>query len=99
MTKEDLLKAFELMDELNDTLDVLSNIGIEITETPLFNNAGCLFDLLIDSNFDEEGQDAINWWYFEKKACPDLRMTDSEGRELCQTFDDLWDYVSKHLTH
>ena len=99
MSKEDLLKAFELMDELNDTVDTLSSIGMEVVETPLFNTPGCLFDLLISTHFDEEGQDTINWWYFEKQSCPGLKMVDSEGKELCKTFDDLWDYVSKHLIH
>lgn len=96
MTKEDLLKVFELMDDLNDAIDSFAKLGVDFTETAFFNTAGCLFDLLINSNFDEEGQDTINWWYFEKQMCPGLKMLDENGKEICDTFDDLWKYVSKH---
>ena len=99
MTKEDLRTAFALMDELNKVVDDFAKLGLDFVETPFFNVPGSLFDLLISSNFDEEGQDTVNWWYFEKQACPGLKMTDSEGVELCETFDDLWDYVSKHLRY
>ena len=99
MTKEDLSKAFHLMDELNKVIDAFTKLGVNFTETPFFNIPGCLFDLLIANNFDEEGQDTINWWYFEKQIYPELKMTDKQGNSLCETFDELWDYVSKHLLH
>lgn len=95
MNKEDLKSAFDLMDQINGTADKFLELGIDIIETPLFSVPGYLFDLLIESNFTEEGQDVINWWYFEKKGNPelDLKMLDKDGNELCSDFDALWDYV------
>ena len=96
MNKEDLRKAFELMDQLNESIDKLLEMHIDLVETSFFNVPGCLFDLLIGSNFEEEGQDTINWWYFEKQEHPELKMLDAEGNELCSDFDALWDYVKDY---
>lgn len=95
MRKEELLKAFQLMDELNDTVDRLSNLGVEVAETPLFNTAGCLFDMLIASNYTEEGQDWINWWYFERDTHFGNKAYNDAGEEICRTFDELYEYVKK----
>lgn len=96
MTKEDLSNAFKLMDDLDNTVNKFGELGIDLVETSLFSVPGCLFDLLIGSNFDEEGQDTINWWYFEKNGNPEIKMLDADGNELCATFDELWDYVESH---
>ena len=95
MSKEELLKAFQLMDELNDTINNLSSLGIDVTESPLFNTAGCLFDMVIASNYTEEGQDWINWWYFEKSVDPGLKAYDDNGNEICRTFDELYEHVKQ----
>lgn len=96
MTKEDLKRAFDLMLELDNTVDKLSEMDIQVVDTPLFNTAGCLFDMLLESNFEEEGQDTINWWFFEKRYNPELKMYNAEGVEICTDFDSLWDYVKAY---
>lgn len=95
MTKEDLLKAFKLMDELNKAVDDFAALGVDFVETSFFNTAGCLFDMLIASNYTEEGQDWISWWYFEKSIDPGLRAYDEEGNEICRTFDELYDHIKQ----
>ena len=83
MTKELLKKAFELMNELNEAVDTYEAVKFNVTETPLFNTAGCLFDILIETNYTEEGQDIINEWYFDQ-GCD------------WSTFDELYDKVEAH---
>lgn len=95
MSKEELLKAFQLMDEFNAAIDSLSNLGVEVVESPLFNTAACLFDMLIASNYTEEGQDWINWWYFERSLHPDNKAYNDAGEEICRTFDELYEYVKQ----
>jgi hypothetical protein len=95
MTKEDLLKAFSLMDELNKAIDDFAKLGVDFVETPFFNTAGCLFDMVIASNYTEEGQDWINWWYFEKSMDPGLKAYDDNGNEICRTFDELYEHVKQ----
>lgn len=95
MTKEELLKVFSLMDELNKAIDDFAKLGLDFTETPFFNTGGCLFDMIIETNYTEEGQDWINWWYFEKSMDPGLKAYDEEGKEICNTFDELYEHIKQ----
>jgi hypothetical protein len=95
MTKEELLTAFKLMDELNKAVDDFAKLGLDFTETPFFNTGGSLFDMLIATNYTEEGQDWISWWYFEKSMDPSLKAYDDNGNEICRTFDELYEHVKQ----
>lgn len=93
MTKEQLQEAFNLMDRLDTILDKLEELNIDLTETDLSEIPGLLFDLLVSSNYIEDGQDWINWWYFEKGMLdPSDKAYDENGKEI-ETFDDLYEVI------
>ena len=51
--------------------------------------------MLIATNYTEEGQDWISWWYFEKSMDPGLKAYDDNGNEICRTFDELYEHVKQ----
>jgi hypothetical protein len=54
--------------------------------------------MLINSHFDEEGQDWINWWLYEKDGNPELKAWDENDNEIpTETIDDLWNLVKDHV--
>ncbi len=95
MTKEKLRKIFELMDSFTRIVDELDSLGINIVDTPLFGTTGIFFDMLIEDAYTPEGQDMINWFYFEKNMFPENKAYDENGNEICQDFDALYEYVKK----
>ena len=66
-------------------------------ESPLVESGWNLISMLINSNFDEEGQDWINWWLYEKSENPELKAWDAEDKEIpTETIDDLWNLVKDY---
>ena len=95
MKKEDLKKAFDLMNDLESTINALEKLNIYVVDSKLFDVPGWLFDMVISSNYTEEGQDWINWFFFEKDGNPDIKAHDENGNEICKDFDDLYEYVKQ----
>lgn len=98
MTKEQLRKAIDLIEEINKVADKLYNdYKIEICETPMFQVPGSLFDLFIESHYTNEGADIIYWWCFEcdfgRNA---LNAEDEDENLICQTFDELYEYCKQY---
>lgn len=96
MKKEDLQLAEKLLKEFNKYIDDLQMMGIDLIETPLFHCFGSLFDLLIKSHYRTEGQDWINWYFFEKGDRDDIKAYDKDNREICRDFDELYQLVEDY---
>lgn len=92
--KEILLKFVAL----ENFSDKLSEVGLEIFETPAYEVGGFLFDKLLEAYFTEEGCDWIVWYMFEKRPNPDkIHATDEDGKEICNNIDELWDIAKDYL--
>lgn len=96
MKKEDLKLAEKLLKEFNKYIDDLQKMGIDLIETPLFDCFGRLFDLLIKSHYRREGQDWINWFFFEKGDNEAIKAYDENNKEICRNFDELYDLVEDY---
>lgn len=97
MTKEQLRKAIDLIEEIDKVADKLYNdYKIEIAETPMFQVSGQLFDLLIECNYTPEGADWIYYWCFECNYGENVDAIDEEGNPICKTFDDLYEYCKQY---
>lgn len=50
---------------------------------------------LIGAVYGKEGLDTFDWWCYEKEwgTNTDLSMTDREGNQLCQTLEELYQYL------
>ena len=53
---------------------------------------------LIGTIYGTEGKDVFEWWCYEKEwgARKDLKMTEADGTEICQTLLDLHDWLEKN---
>lgn len=74
----------------------LYRLGIDLFE---FN--GCLHStvsILIGAYYGKDGLETFDWWCYEKDwgSREDFTMTDLDGTLLCQTVDDLHDYLEKN---
>lgn len=98
ITKEQLRKAIDLIEQIDEVADKLYNdYKIEIAETPMFQVPGQLFDLLIECNYTSEGADIIYWWCFECNFGRNpLNAEDKDGHLICQTFDELYEYCKQY---
>lgn len=54
--------------------------------------------MLIGSIYGKEGLETFNWWCYEKEwgTRKDLRMTDSSGNVLCETIEDLHEWLEEN---
>ncbi len=93
VTKEKFFQVLEEYEKGMNFIDKLNNLKIDTYETPIFNSLGVVFDSFISSNFDEEGTDIFNWWFFEDGR----EMCDAQGNEIpLGTKNELWEYLKKH---
>ena len=97
MTKEDFVKAFNLIKTLEKETDKWTELGLNIVETKLLDTVWSMQDLIFTSNFTTEGCDWIFWWLFEKGSTPELKAYDENEKEIpLETIDDLWNFVKDY---
>lgn len=95
ITKEEfitLIKDFKKWDNKID--QVCKILNIDIIESDLIMYCSILFEKTISFLFEEEAQDNIFWWLWEKNGRPDMKMFDKDSNEVpTETLDDLWEIV------
>lgn len=99
MTKElftkMILEIQNFSNRVNQLCDVLRTAFFE---SPLVESGWNLINLLVESHFDEEGQDWVNWWLYEKDGNPEMKAFDEDNNEIpTETIDDLWNLVKDHV--
>ena len=92
MNKEifkDYLKHIRL---INDTIDKLSDLGIEIINSNFIDSVFNLMDLPIILAYGADGADIFFWYIYEDV---DHTIYDSDGNVLAElnNDDDLYDYL------
>lgn len=66
-------------------------------ESNLIDYSNKLFDKLLNTIFNKYGVDDINWWIYEKRGNPSLKMWDKNGNEIpTETVEDLWEIVKEN---
>lgn len=89
ITKQDFLELLKLSPDVFNYLDDTYRLGMDFSESPLFNSYALAFDIAIRSSFPEEIVDIINAYVFE-----DIRdITDNGVNVSLETPEELWDYV------
>jgi hypothetical protein len=70
--------------------------GIDLFE--FTNDFHSVISILIGTYYGRDGLETFDWWCYEKEwgSRADLTMTDQDGNLLCQTLDDLHDYLEKN---
>ena len=99
MTKELFTKMILEIQNFCNRVDQLCDVlCTDFFESPLVDSGWKLINLLVESHFDEEGQDWINWWLYEKDGNPELKASDENDNEIpTETIDDLWNLVKDHV--
>lgn len=68
-------------------------LGIDLSEfeSPLQN----VLDHLIGTIYGKEGKEIFDWWCYEKEwgTRTDLTMTDNDGNLMCESIEDLHQYL------
>ena len=99
MTKELFTKMILEIQNFGNIVDRMCDVlGTNFFESPLAEVGWDLINTLINSHFDEEGQDWINWRLYEKDGNPELKAWDENDNEIpTETIDDLWNLVKDHV--
>ena len=97
MTKEKFTEMILEIQNFNYQVDQWCEVLCsDLFESPLVTSGWSLINKLIESNFDEEGQDWINWWLYEKDGRSDMKAWD-DNEIPTETLDDLWNLVKDHV--
>lgn len=98
ITKEEFINLVNDHKAYNNRLDEVCNIlGVGIYEADWIMYANVLFDKTINMLFNEDAVDDINWWLWEKAGRSDMKMWDSNGKEIpTETIEDLWELVKNN---
>ena len=99
MTKELFTKMILDIQNFGNIVDRMCDVlGTNFFESPLAEVGWDLINTLINSHFDEEGRDWINWWLYEKDGNPEMKAWDENDNEIpTETIDDLWNLVKDHV--
>jgi hypothetical protein len=86
-------RVVELLKSTQEKDLAIYKLGIDLTNV----NEGYheIISHLIGAYYGPEGKETFEWWCYDKEfgARTDLAMTNSDGVELCQTIDDLHQYI------
>lgn len=96
MLKEEFISLISEYQDWSSKVDKASEVlNIpNLFECSLVEYGATLFDKTIGLLFNKDGVDDISWWVYEKAGRKDMRMWDSDGKEIpTDTLDDLWNLV------
>lgn len=91
MTLKTLKEIIELHKHFSNYIDKLSDLHIEIIDTPIWNDFYELFDKMITSSFNEVQADYIFWWLYED-VDKIIYMEDKEEVDVTE-LEDLYKYL------
>lgn len=100
ITKEKFISSIYHIQNFNNTVDKLCDMGVDILNSDLCNDFDKMQEILFSSNFTEEGCDWINWWLYERKGYGDIinEAYDSDGNLIkLDTLEELWNLVNNYL--
>lgn len=95
INKEQFELIIKSIINFNDQVDIWEKtLGGHLYETALIQSSLILSNYLITTHFNEEGQDWIIWWLYEKQGNPNIKAWYEDGVEIpTETIDDLWELV------
>lgn len=101
LTKEQFIDFINISENYSNEIDKWVDFGINIFELPISQLGWDLFNSFIDSHFDDDGRDWINWYMFERVSVISkevLPCFDENGEKFyVNTPEDLWNLVKDKL--
>lgn len=99
ISKEEFVNIIKLHKKQNLNIDKLEELGLNISDSSLVEFGFIMFDLLISSNFSDEGKDWINWWVYERPMLDENKplVLNADGSEVpTKTIEDLWNIIEEY---
>lgn len=93
MKEKEFKEAISLIKEFMSLGESLHKLDIDIINSKLYDIPGRLFDILIETNFTEEGMDLVFWWLYEDVP---KEVTDNAVKYDLESIDALWKYLKKN---
>ena len=92
MKEKEFKEAISLIKEFMSLGESLHKLDIDIINSKLYDIPGRLFDMLIETNFTDEGIDLVFWWLYEDVP---KEVTDNAVKYDLESIDALWKYLNK----
>jgi hypothetical protein len=101
ITKELFTKMINLAESFSEETDRWDDFGIQIFELPIGDIPWGMFNCWLESHFDIEGKDWINWYLWERidtftKEVLPYYDEDNKPHYLYNA-EDLWNLVKNHI--
>lgn len=100
VSKENFTKIITKYRDWNDRVHQVANVlGLDFLNSDWIEYPHFLFQDFINSHFNENGVDWINWWLFEKPMLSEgeeLAWDENHNEILTETVEDLWNIVENY---
>ena len=99
MNKEQFKEIINQLKTISDYADKYYEFGIDLFEGqfPILNPAYKTIDLLLDQIYTQDGHEWIDWFCYENDfGEKQMEAYDENGKLICQTIDDLFDYIEQY---
>ena len=88
------MKLINALNQFNDDVTKLSDMGIDMIESPVCLNVYDIFNIVLEDHYGSEGLDWVLWFIYEKQLNPELRAYD-HNVEIIKDLDGLYEYLEK----
>jgi hypothetical protein len=97
MTYEQFKDLIETIEKVGERSSAIYDLGLDLInfEDEYYK----IINILMDSVFDQEGHDWIDWYLYERIGFKDKIniATDKDNNEICYDIPSLWETVKEHL--
>lgn len=101
LTKKLFVRMIEAAENFNNEIDRWRDFGIGILEHPISEIPWEMFYCWVDSHFNFDGKDWINWYLWERKSFVTNEVLpcydENHNPFYVNTPSDLWKLVEPHL--
>lgn len=97
MTLDQFKIVIESLETVNKRSRAIYQLGVELTD---YNDLWyTLSTTLLESIFDKEGKNWIDWYLYERVGFDGriLKAFDENNNEICHNIESLWETVQTHL--
>lgn len=100
ISKELFIKTINLMEKYDSEIDKWIDFGLDIFETPLCSIPCEIFNCWIDSHFNTDGKDWIDWYLYERKSIITKEILpcydENDNKFYVNSVEDLWNIVKDY---
>jgi hypothetical protein len=98
MNKEQFIEILNTIKLLEEQQHEYHRFGIDLVEgpVPIVETSYKIIDLFFKSHYNEFGIDWINWFMYENDFGDNNLEATDEGKLICQTAEDLYDYIEQY---